>query len=451
MSTRFIRPIKFRLFSGRLLCSALLSLFIISAEGLLLSQDTAFARKVIDTLSSPAMAGRGYTANGHIKAARYISESFRKLGLIPLSGNDYFQYFEVSANTFPGRLGLSINGKSLDAAYDFQPDPCSPSYLGTGRIVALKRRWLKNQRTLSKVLFDPRNSGRFLLIDESKPWAGKEKYRELLSAVESAFRESEGVSFDGLVILVPNTLTWHIAPGPCKRPVIRIIKDSLPRGKVKVLSMRIESEAKSGIRTRNVCALVKGRKYPGRYLVFSAHYDHLGQMGSDAYIPGANDDASGIAMMLDLARYFQENPPEYSVVFLAFAAEELGLIGSRYFTEHPLLPLDSICFMINLDIVGTGDEGIAVVNAKVFDDAFEKLKALNERGNYFPRIKARGKAANSDHYFFTEKGVPAFFIYTMGGISAYHNVWDRAETLPLTRYEALFRLLLEFSDSVCRP
>ena len=451
MSTRFIRPIKFRLFSGSLLCAALLSLFIICTEGLLLSQDTAFARKVIDTLSSPAMAGRGYSANGHIKAARFISESFRETGLIPLSGNDYFQYFEVSANTFPGQLELSINGKSLDAAYDFQPDPCSPSYSGRGRIIPLKRRWLKNQRTLSKVLSDPRNRGRFLLIDESIARTGKEKYRELLSAVESAFRESEEVRFDGLVILVQNTLTWHIAPGPCKRPVIRIIKDSLSRGKKKELSLRIESEARSGIRTQNVCALVKGSKYPGQYLVFSGHYDHLGQMGSEAYIPGANDDASGIAMMLDLARYFQENPPEYSVVFLAFGAEELGLIGSRYFTEHPLLPLDSICFMINLDIVGTGDEGIAVVNAKVFDKAFEKLKTLNDRGNYFPRIKARGKAANSDHYFFTEKGVPAFFIYTMGGISAYHNVWDRAETLPLTRYEALFRLLLEFSGTVCHP
>jgi len=451
MSTRFIRPSKLWHYTGSILCAVLISLFIICTETQLLSQDTAFARKVIDTLSSPAMAGRGYSANGHIKAARFISESFRELGLSPLSGKNYYQYFEVSANIFPGHLGLSIHGKNLDAAYDYQPDPCSPSYIGTGRILALKRRWLKNQKTLTSVLSDPRNSGRFLLIDESKSWVGKEKYRELLSTVESAFRESEAVRFDGLVILVQKTLTWHIAPGPCKRPVIRIIKDSLPRGKIKELSMRIESEARDGIRTQNVCALVKGSKYPGRYLVISGHYDHLGQMGSKAYIPGANDDASGIAMMLDLAKHFRENRPDYSVVFLAFGAEELGLIGSRYFTEHPLIPLDSICFMINLDIVGTGDEGIAVVNAKVFEEAFEKLKALNERGNYFPRIKARGKAANSDHYFFTEKGVPAFFIYTMGGISAYHNVWDRAETLPLTRYEALFRLLLEFAGAVCRP
>ena len=123
MSTRFIRLSKFRPFAGNILCSALLSLLLFVTEGLLLSQDTAFARKVIDTLSSPAMAGRGYSANGHVKAANFIAESFRQLGLAPLSGNDYFQYFEVSANTFPGLLELRINDKRLDAAYDYQRLP----------------------------------------------------------------------------------------------------------------------------------------------------------------------------------------------------------------------------------------------------------------------------------------------------------------------------------------
>lgn len=452
MNIRSIRPNKYRpLFAKPFFYFLFLGTLLCSQQEFLRSQDTDFARKVIDTLSSPTMAGRGYSANGHIKAARYIAESYRKLGLIPLSGQNYFQYFEVSANTFPSRLELRINGKKLDAAYDFQPDPCSPSYSGNANVVFLKKRWLKSRKKLSKVLSDPRFSGRFLVLDKSKAWTAKEKYKEWLSFLETAFKESESVYFDGLIVLVPNTLTWHIASETCRRPIIQIIKDSLPHEKIKELSLLIEAKFKSRIRTQNVCGLIKGSKYPDRYLVISAHYDHLGQMGKEAYIPGANDDASGIAMLLDLARYFKDHRPEFSVAFLAFGAEELGLIGSHYFTEHALIPLDSICFMINLDIVGTGGEGIAVVNAKVFDKAFEELKSLNDQHKYFPRIKARGKAANSDHYFFTEKGVPAFFIYTMGGISAYHNVWDRAETLPLTRYEALFRLLVDFSDSICHP
>jgi len=62
-----------------------------------------------------------------------------------------------------------------------------------------------------------------------------------------------------------------------------------------------------------------------------------------------------------------------------------------------------------------------------------------------PLVKPRGKAANSDHYWFTEKGVPAFFIYTMGGIKAYHDVYDVAATLPLTKYEELRKLLIAFA------
>ena len=62
------------------------------------------------------------------------------------------------------------------------------------------------------------------------------------------------------------------------------------------------------------------------------------------------------------------------------------------------------------------------------------------------KINARGKAANSDHYFFTEKGVPAFFFYTLGGIKAYHDVYDKPETLPLTEHEDLFRLVVRFNE-----
>jgi hypothetical protein len=97
-----------------------------------------------------------------------------------------------------------------------------------------------------------------------------------------------------------------------------------------------------------------------------------------------------------------------------------------------------------LDLLGTGDEGITVVNATEYKTAFESLKNSNEQQHLLPTIKPRGKAANSDHYWFTERGVPCFFIYTMGGISAYHDVHDRPETLPLTRYKNVFRLLTTF-------
>src|SRR4030095_9120627 len=108
----------------------------------------------------------------------------------------------------------------------------------------------------------------------------------------------------------------------------------------------------------NVLGMVPGTLYPDSFIVFTAHYDHLGRMGKKALFPGANDNASGSAMIIDLARYYAQpaNRPKCSLLFIAFAGEEAGLIGSRYYTENPILPLEQIKFLINLDLMGNGEE-----------------------------------------------------------------------------------------------
>jgi Zn-dependent M28 family amino/carboxypeptidase len=171
-------------------------------------------------------------------------------------------------------------------------------------------------------------------------------------------------------------------------------------------------------------------------------------MGKEAWFPGANDNASGVSVLLNLAKYYAAHPPKYSVAFIFFSGEEAGLIGSQYYSTHPLFPLSKIKFLTNLDLLGTGDDGIMVVNATVFKSQFEKLNTINTEKNYVRQIKQRGKAANSDHYWFTEKGVPSFFIYTMGGIQAYHDIYDVEKTLPLTKYLEVCELLIAFSASL---
>ena len=71
-------------------------------------------------------------------------------------------------------------------------------------------------------------------------------------------------------------------------------------------------------------------------------------------------------MLFELADYYTKNPPDYSIVFMAFAAEEAGLLGSRFYTENPLFPPKNIHFLINLDLIGTGSEGMTVVNGSIF-------------------------------------------------------------------------------------
>jgi hypothetical protein len=101
-----------------------------------------------------------------------------------------------------------------------------------------------------------------------------------------------------------------------------------------------------------------------------------------------------------------------------------------------------------MDIMGTGEDGITVVNGTLFKNEFDKLKQINLEHNFIKDVKIRGKAANSDHYFFSEHGVHACFIYTMGGIKAYHDIYDKAETLPLNEFQNLFELITKFGDSL---
>jgi Zn-dependent M28 family amino/carboxypeptidase len=181
-------------------------------------------------------------------------------------------------------------------------------------------------------------------------------------------------------------------------------------------------------------------------IVFTAHYDHLGGIGPKVFFPGANDNASGVSMVLNLLKYYSTHRPRYKTVFVFFAGEEAGLLGSSFFVQSNYLPLKNIKFLINLDLLGTGDEGIMVVNGAIHERQFNLLRQINDENGLLPEIKKRGKAANSDHYWFSEKGVPAFFIYTMGGIKAYHDVHDVEKTLPLTKYKATFELLIRFAE-----
>ena len=183
-------------------------------------------------------------------------------------------------------------------------------------------------------------------------------------------------------------------------------------------------------------------------IVFSAHYDHLGRMGKETYFPGAHDNASGSAMLLDLARELAKSENYYSYTFMWFSAEEAGILGSKYYNEHPLFPLTKIKYLWNLDLVGSGEDGIKVVNGSVFPETFDRLKALNDENGFLSKVAARGAAANSDHHFFSENGVKAFFIYTMGSYKEYHNIFDRADAVPLSAYNEFYKLLMSFVREV---
>jgi Zn-dependent M28 family amino/carboxypeptidase len=213
------------------------------------------------------------------------------------------------------------------------------------------------------------------------------------------------------------------------------------------IELHIETRLLKDHVAKNVIGYVPAKKNAKRkpFLFLTAHYDHLGRMGQASYFPGANDNASGNGMLYSIAQQIAKQPLEkYNVVFIAFAGEEAGLIGSKYYVEHPLIPMKNIRFLLNLDIMGSGEEGITCVNSTLFKKEFDRLIQLNDVAHYLPVIKQRGPAANSDHYFFTAAGVPAFFIYTMGPNKNYHDVFDTFEALSFDKFDEIEHLLLEF-------
>ncbi|WP_448530431.1 M28 family metallopeptidase [Raineya sp.] len=394
------------------------------------SQDLDRVRKNLQKLCSPEFNGRGYVKKGDSLASAWIAQEFEKIGLLNFE-NSYFQNFSTSINTFPKEIQCSLDGRKLVLGKDFIIGADSPSAFGKAAVVLLDT-LLFSDKDRRKKFFEQDFRKKALVY----PVRWSKKFAEL-SRTEMEKLEQASV----WVSLHPK-LTASVSVWQDKLPEIQILQ-SVWKPSCKQIKFHIRNKFIEKYNTSNVIGYLRGTTQPDSFLVFTAHYDHLGSMGN-IYFPGANDNASGVTMLLELAHYYKQNPAKYSVAFIAFAAEEAGLIGSQFYTQNPLFPLTQIKVLLNLDLVGTGDEGITIVNGAIFEKDFQLFEKINESQKLLPKVAKRGKAANSDHYFFSEKGVKAFFIYTMGGIKAYHDIDDKPETLPLTKYKELFRLITEY-------
>ncbi len=407
----------------------------------LLSQDMDRVRAVIDTLASPMMHGRGYVNNGDRIAAEYIRKTFEEIGLEPF-GATHFQSFTLNANTFPKKVKLKIGKKTLLTGEDYIVNSISKGGKGSGKLLRLDTMLYVSDAV--KEDFIKQNLRRKII------WYPQNEYQKIIELPQFVI---DKIYEAGAVIeLRDKKLTASLSQRQLSSPYFEVLEsvlDSLigleAKKKIKV-KYRIDADLLKDYESQNVIGYLPGTAMPDSFLVISAHYDHLGRLGKDVYFPGANDNASGVALLLELARYYQraENRPPYSIAFMAFGGEEIGLLGSMHYVKYPLFALRNIKFLLNFDLVGTGDDGITVVNGSVFEEVFERLVRLNEQQGYLPEIKRRGMAANSDHYFFTERGVPSFFIYTLGGITAYHDIHDVSENLPLTKFKGLFGLTKDF-------
>jgi VanZ family protein len=413
--------------------------------------DLARARRTIEALAAPSMHGRGYVQGGEHLAAAYLRGRLRQLGVQPLVP-DYTQAFGLDVNTFPGKMELRFTSANKSSNLLFKPgldfiaSPESPGAAGKSCAIiyadtaALKGGSAKLPSLLAGYL-DSKPNQVLVLSQNAEKQLNSPNNADLLARWEELYQAR---------IVLVDKLTASLSEQQGRQPHLEVLASKWPVSSTgQEAQIALDAKLIRNYQTQNLAAVVRGKIQPDSFLVVSAHYDHLGMMGRDTYFPGANDNASGVALLLELAAHYArpENQPACSVVFLLFGAEEAGLVGSRYFVAHPLVPLPRIKFLINLDLLGTGEEGATVVNGKVFEPAFQRLTALNNTHHYLPRLTARGRAANSDHFPFSEAGVPAFFLYTRGGSTAYHDVNDQPAALSLAGFAGAFGLVRDFLDT----
>lgn len=416
------------------------------------------ARTHAKILSDSTMNGRGYQEDGHLMAAEYIAKTFKSLGLQPApllaeSETPYLQPFRITLNLVQSPMSLSLNGVELRDGHDY----IAKANSGRGTLEEAKVRDLGYGLPED---FDVSFKDQVVMFRTGLP----EKITKDKTLKEAYSRfASDDVKIDFAtkmqaagVIILKEKLTAGLSSMPVEMPVLEVLSSSLPgkpkkkkRKKIKTADMHVFTKFQA-LTTQNVVGMIRGSVHPDSVVIVSAHYDHLGRQ-DDAIFYGGNDNASGTAMLLTMAEYFSqtENKPRYTMLFVGFGGEEAGLLGSRYYVEkQPLFPLANTAFILNLDLMANGDEGITAVAGLDFPDQFEQLKVLNEKMEAVPQIKGRSNAPNSDHYFFVKNGVKGFFIYTLGGPPHYHDVNDTYSEMRFSRFYEVETLLQGFLQAL---
>lgn len=405
------------------------------------AQNMDLYKELIQELSSDHYFGRGIPNEGDIKSAKYIGSKFSEMNLSSFEDENYFQYFNISVNTFPGNMFVSIDGVELEPGVDYVATEYSKGCKGVFNLIYFDD---TNSIEYINEIETEIQQASFLVIDYDFAYLSR---NNLYTIYQS--------DFTGLILLQEPPIRWYVARSYMliDKTILWINKDIFPK-KAEHIEVDIQNVFIENYQTKNVIAYIEGSQYPDKYFAFTAHFDHLGMHGSEVFYPGANDNASGVAMLMILADYFSkpENRPEVSLMFMAFAAEESGLLGSKYYVENPIIPLEKIKYLINFDMVADNAESVYFEINDSGKKGFETLYNLNNQYNYFHSLDTFPLRAMSDHYFFAISQVPTAFIALHGdAFNTLHTLNDTLENIYLEKIPDLFHLIKRFINSYTYP
>ena len=403
-------------------------------ETSLYAQDLTHYKQVVKELSSSKYQGRGYAKGGANKAGKYLQKEFAKAGVDEV----ICQPFTIDINTFPGKMKMWADGQRLTPGVDFSMREYSPGVYGEFPVYHV-----------DTVHYDPEK----MFADLAKP-----EYANCLVACEFWFAYKHGKDFSrlqkagectnaGLIQTWTSPIKFYKAYGHrvVEKPIVWVTPEAIEG--VKTVRLKVDNKFLKDYELFNVIAKVEGRKHDSCY-VFTSHYDHLGNLGRRIYYAGANDNASGTAAIVTLAAYYAQNRPEYDMYFIAFSGEDANLRGSEFYAQHPLVPLEQIKYLFNIDMIGDNNP---VQYCEVSDEGmrgFALFEQINNEKHHFKSLNRGELAANSDHYPFAKRHVPCVFLENQEGdaFPYYHTIFDTYENAVFDSYEPVFKLIKDFVE-----
>lgn len=441
--------------------------------------DAQHALELAQKLGSDEFEGRRSGFPGGTLAEKFVADYCKELGLEPAGTEGYFQdvpmlVTEEQAATFSisgGELGKITFTQGLDFALNTHsgsgyftakialagfgivaPEKGRDDYADLdvqGKVVVIVRGEPKsaysfeqeNTRTHTLKMAKERGAAAVLWYSDAMPVNGAAIAEEVYSSDVPLLQIGDRT----LQIILENS-GYSIATykdGLKTKPI--------PLDTKKTASLNVKVARKSGKHGRNVVAMVVGNDpvLKNELIIVGAHLDHCGTNATGIIYNGAGDNASGSGLIAELATSIKLGLPlKRTVVFIWFTGEEDGLLGSKYFAEHPTLPFGNIVAMLNFDMVGQGDGGATIVGLEqlgIVGSAFaDSLKQLDKG----PKVRASRGSGSSDFAPFLESGAPGIAFWSSGDHPFYHHFADDGQWLNVesfrtvgTNAESLIRFL----------
>ncbi len=409
-------------------------------------------------LASDKLSGRNTGSKGEKRSYAYISEQYKKMGLLPKGESGFLQPFNFTyGKKMSGKNQLLLNGEVLQLDEDFYPLNFSANGKVKGKIVDVgfgivaPSIGYDSYQNLSNL------KGNIYLIECSTP-EGDSPHSKYSPFADIKTRIQQAKSKGAIAVIFTNTTqdaedlkaNLEINSATEEIPVIFLKGSTLKKyrqDEFNTASITTNLE-KISLTGHNIAAFIDNGA--PLTVVIGAHYDHLGygEYGNSLYRGepgihnGADDNASGTAAVVELARYFKNNgiKENNNYLFLNFSGEELGLIGSKYWLEHATIDTSKINFMVNMDMIGRydPDKGMEISGLGTSPEAFNFIRAISYDGLKFKQ--GESGTGPTDHASFYYANIPVLNFFT-GTHEDYHKPSDDADKINYTAEASIIQLI----------